>query len=68
MKSILFVITIIFTLNGCTVLSIADAVGSAVVGTTKAVAKGTVAVVGAVIPGGDDEEDEEENKEDDGEQ
>jgi hypothetical protein len=63
MKSTLIVLTIAFTslLSGCTLFAIADAVGSAAIGTAKIAVKGTVAVVDAVIPDGDDEEEEGDN-------
>ncbi|NHO87598.1 hypothetical protein G8768_11605 [Pseudoteredinibacter isoporae] len=47
-------------IQGCTVVAIADAAASTVVGVGKVAVKGTVAVVDAAIPDGDDDEEDEE--------
>lgn len=49
-------------IQGCTVIAIADAAASTVVGVGKVAVKGTVAVVDAAIPDGDDEEEEDEDE------
>ena len=49
------------SVSGCTVLAVTDAVVSTAVGVTKVAVKGTVAVVGAVIPDGDDKEKKDED-------
>ncbi len=47
---------LMFSVSGCTVLAVTDAVASTAVGVTKVAVKGTVAVVGAAIPDGDDKD------------
>jgi hypothetical protein len=54
--AIVFVFASVFALQGCTVLAVADAVGSVAVGTVglavKLGGKAVGAVAGAVLPGG----------------
>lgn len=52
-------------LQACTVVAIADAAASTVVGVGKVAVKGTIAVADAVIPDGDedDDDDDEDNEE-----
>lgn len=48
-------------ISGCTLISIADTVASAAIGTVKIGVKGTAAVIGAVIPDGDDEDEDDDD-------
>ncbi|GAA6152026.1 NF038104 family lipoprotein [Pseudoteredinibacter isoporae] len=50
-------------MQGCTVVAIADAAASTVIGVGKVAVKGTVAVVDAAIPDGDDEDDDDQEEE-----
>lgn len=59
----LFAVFALTGLQGCTVVAIADAAASTVVGVGKVAVKGTIAVADAVIPDGDDDEDEQEDDE-----
>ncbi|MCV6622557.1 MAG: NF038104 family lipoprotein [Cellvibrionaceae bacterium] len=64
MKTLLLALSIFVLLNlqGCTVVAIADAAASTVIGVGKVAVKGTVAVVDAAIPDGDDEDEDEEEE------
>ena len=53
-------LTLIFSLSGCTTVAVVGATAGAAVAVTGAAVKGTGAAVGAVIPDGEDEEKEDD--------
>jgi len=67
MKTLLLALSIFVLLNlqGCTVVAIADAAASTVIGVGKVAVKGTVAVVDAAIPDGDDDDEDQKDDEPD---
>jgi len=59
MKNIVVLLLLLLpNLSACTVIAVADAVVSTAVDVTATAAKGTIAVVDAVIPDGDDEDED----------